>query len=158
LKVRVSRFGAIGSHNVTVADPGRPPVTVTFAGSGDAFGSGGWYQACIHVRAPEAGPVLLDCGATSLSALKSLGLDPGEIAAVFVSHLHGDHFGGLPFLVLDGQFSGRTQPLVVAGPPGIARRLSEAMECLFPGSSVAPRRFGVEVVELSPGTAATVCG
>jgi ribonuclease BN (tRNA processing enzyme) len=38
--------------------------------------------------------VLLDCGATALSALKRLGLDPGEIAAVFVSHLHGDHFGG----------------------------------------------------------------
>ena len=38
-------------------------------------------------------PVLLDCGATSLGALKRLGLDPGEIAAIFVSHLHGDHFG-----------------------------------------------------------------
>jgi ribonuclease BN (tRNA processing enzyme) len=33
---------------------------------------------------------------------KRLRLDPAEIAAVFVSHLHGDHFGGLPFLILDG--------------------------------------------------------
>ncbi len=46
----------------------------------------------------------------------------------------------------------------MAGPPGTARRLTEAMECLFPGSSAAPRRFGVEVTELSPGTASTVCG
>jgi ribonuclease BN (tRNA processing enzyme) len=37
------------------------------------------------------------------------GPDPGEIAAVFVSHLHGDHFSGLPFLILDGQFSCRTR-------------------------------------------------
>jgi hypothetical protein len=45
------------------------PVTVTFAGSGDAFGSRGRYQACIHLRAAGLpGPVLLDCGATSLSA------------------------------------------------------------------------------------------
>lgn len=141
-----------------VTDPGRSAVTVTFAGSGDAFGSGGRHQACIHLRSPGAGPVLLDCGATSLSALKRLGLDPGEIAAVFVSHLHGDHFGGLPFLILDGQFSGRTQPLAIAGPPGTGRRLREAIECLFPGSSAALRRFGVEVAELSPGTASTVCG
>ncbi|HUY48517.1 MAG TPA: MBL fold metallo-hydrolase [Streptosporangiaceae bacterium] len=132
---------------------------VTFAGSGDAFGSGGRYQACIHLRgAGGAGPVLLDCGATSLSALKHLGLDPGEISAVFVSHLHGDHFGGLPFLILDGQFSRRTRPLAVAGPPGTARRLTDAMECLFPGSSAVSRRFAVEITELSPGTASTVCG
>jgi ribonuclease BN (tRNA processing enzyme) len=145
------------SDNVTVTTPEEPALIVTFAGCGDAFGSGGRYQACIHLRgAGGSGPVLLDCGATSLSALKRLGLDPGEIAAVFVSHLHGDHFGGLPFLILDGQFSRRTEPLVVAGPPGIARRLAAAMECMFPGSSTAPRRFGIDTVELNPGSASTV--
>jgi ribonuclease BN (tRNA processing enzyme) len=143
-------------------------LTVTFAGSGDAFGSGGRYQACVHLeggsgrgegRLPEPlGPVLLDCGATSLTALKNLGLDPGEIGAVFVSHMHGDHFGGLPFLILDGQFSRRTKPLIVAGPPGIGRRLAEAMECLFPGSSTAPRRFATEAIELPLGSTTTVAG
>jgi ribonuclease BN (tRNA processing enzyme) len=141
-----------------VTDPRTPTVTVTFAGSGDAFGSGGRYQACIHLRSSGFRPVLLDCGATSLSALKRAGLDPGEIAAVFVSHLHGDHFGGLPFLILDGQFSRRTAPLAIAGPPGTARRLTRAMECMFPGSSAVSRRFGVDVTELEPGTASTVCG
>jgi ribonuclease BN (tRNA processing enzyme) len=134
-------------------------VTVTFAGSGDAFGSGGRYQACIHLRGRDGrAPVLMDCGATSLSALRNLDLDPGEIAAVFISHLHGDHFGGLPFLILDGQFSGRTRPLTVAGPPGLARRLTEAMECLFPGSSTAARRFEVHTEELTPGRPVTVAG
>jgi ribonuclease BN (tRNA processing enzyme) len=135
--------------------PGSPAVTVTFAGSGDAFGSGGRYQACIHVRQEGASPVLLDCGATSLSALKRLGLDPGEISTVFVSHLHGDHFGGLAFLILDGQFSRRTMPLAVAGPPGTARRLADTMECLFPGSWQVRRRFAVEVTELTPDPAPT---
>jgi ribonuclease BN (tRNA processing enzyme) len=141
-----------------VTDPERPRVTVTFADSGDAFGSGGRHHACIHLRGPGFGPVLLDCGATSLTALKALGLDPGEVTAVIVSHLHGDHFGGLPFLILDGQFSRRTQPLAIAGPPGTGRRLAEAMECLFPGSWAAPRRFSVEIAELEPGTARTVGG
>jgi ribonuclease BN (tRNA processing enzyme) len=134
-------------------------VTVTFAGSGDAFGSGGRFQACIHLQGPRGfDPVLLDCGATSLSALKHLGLDPGQIAAVLISHLHGDHFGGLPFLILDGQFSGRTKPLIVAGPPGLARRLTDAMECMFPGSATARRRFDVDIVELQPRTSEMVAG
>ena len=82
-------------------------VVVTFAGSGDAFGSGGRFQACIHIKRPDpARPVLLECGATSLTALKRCCLDPGEVRTVVVSHLHGDHFGGLPFLILDGQFRG----------------------------------------------------
>jgi ribonuclease BN (tRNA processing enzyme) len=141
-----------------VTRPARTAVTVTFAGSGDAFGSGGRYQACIHLRPDGASPVLLDCGATSLSALKRLELDPGEISAVFVTHLHGDHFGGLPFLILDGQFSRRTAPLVIAGPPGTAERLTDAMECLFPGSSSVPRRFAVEITELTPGATSTIAG
>jgi ribonuclease BN (tRNA processing enzyme) len=134
-------------------------TTVTFAGSGDAFGSGGRFQACIHVR-PGAGqpPVLLDCGATSLTALRQAGLHPGEVGAVFVSHLHGDHFGGLPFLILDGQFSRRAAPLVIAGPPGTQQRLTEAMECLFPGSTQVRRRFEVAVTELSPGETRDVAG
>jgi ribonuclease BN (tRNA processing enzyme) len=132
---------------------------VTFAGSGDAFGSGGRFQACIHLRhaGPDA-PVLLDCGATSLTALRRCGLDPGEVGAVFVSHLHGDHFAGLPFLILDGQFSRRVSPLVVIGPAGTRQRLTMAMECLFPGSSRARRRFEVEVAELRPGSPAQVAG
>jgi ribonuclease BN (tRNA processing enzyme) len=134
-------------------------ATVTFAGSGDAFGSGGRFQACIHVR-PGAGqaPVLLDCGATSLTALRQAGLDPGEIGAVFVSHLHGDHFGGLPFLILHGQFSRREAPLLIAGPKGTEQRLAAAMECLFPGSTQVRRRFDVTITELSPGETKNVAG
>jgi ribonuclease BN (tRNA processing enzyme) len=132
-------------------------VTVTFAGCGDAFGSGGRFQACIHIR-PGTGqaPILLDCGATSLTALRQAGLDPAEIGAVFVSHLHGDHFGGLPFLILDAQFSHRTAPLHITGPPGTKQRLTTAMECLFPGSTRVRRRFNTTVTELAPGQTQTV--
>jgi ribonuclease BN (tRNA processing enzyme) len=138
-------------------------MRVRFVGSGDAFGSGGRWQTCIHLSG-EGQVLLADCGATSLVALKAQGLDPNAVDAVAVTHLHGDHFGGLPFLVLDGQFAGRSRPLHVAGPPGIRARLAEAMETLFPGSSQVRRRFPVNVTELIPdGTpaelgAATVRG
>lgn len=123
-------------------------VELQFLGSGDAFGSGGRFQACLLIRSPE-GSVLLDCGASSLIAMKRYAVDPDEIDVVFVSHLHGDHFGGIPFLILDGQFSRRDRALVVAGPPGLRSRVPDAMEVLFPGSSTAGRRFALEFVELA---------
>jgi len=123
-------------------------MRIRFVGSGDAFGSGGRWQTCIHLSV-EGQALLVDCGATSLVALKAQGLHPHAVGAVAVTHLHGDHFGGLPFLILDGQFSHRTAPLLVAGPPGTRVRLTEAMETLFPGSSRAPRRFPVQVTELA---------
>jgi ribonuclease BN (tRNA processing enzyme) len=138
-------------------------MRIRFAGSGDAFGSGGRWQTCIHLSG-DGQVLLVDCGATSLTALKAQGLDPNAVDAVAVTHLHGDHFGGLPFLILDGQFSRRSTPLHVAGPPGIQARLAATMEALFPGSSQAQRRFPVEVTELrTDGTptelgAATVRG
>lgn len=130
-------------------------MRLTFAGSGDAFGSGGRFQACFHLRPSGTAPVLLDCGATSLVALRQQGLDPHALSAVFVSHLHGDHFGGLPFLIIDRQFSPRKDPLVVAGPPGTRDRLAIAREALYPRST---EMFQVEVVELEPGTTTSVAG
>ena len=132
-------------------------LTLTFVGSGDAFGSGGRFQTCLALRGGPA-TVLLDCGASSLIALKRLGIPPGEVGAVVLSHLHGDHFGGLPFMILDGQFSRRDAPLVVAGPPGVRERVERAMEVLFPGSTSVARRFAVQYVELAEGVQTTVAG
>lgn len=127
-------------------------------GSGDAFGNGGRFQTCFALR--EAGhTVLVDCGATSMTAMKRAGLDPLDVDAVVVTHLHGDHFGGLPFLVLDGQFRRRTRPLAVLGPPGTQHRLDATMEALYPGSSQVQRRFDLVVTELEPqGPAAALDG
>ena len=116
-------------------------------GSGDAFGSGGRFQTCIRLD-DDGYTALVDCGATSLTAMKAQHLDPGEVDAVVVSHLHGDHFGGLPLLILDGQFTGRTRPLSVLGPTGTAERLHAAMETLYPGSTAIQRRYALRVAEL----------
>jgi len=131
------------------------PVELQFVGSGDAFGSGGRFQTCLRLSGGGE-PVLIDCGASSLIALKRAGIDPGEIGWILLSHLHGDHFGGVPFLILDGQFTRRTRPLVVAGPPGVSQRVEAAMEAFFPGSTRVGRRFAVEFVELADNVASTV--
>lgn len=123
-------------------------MKVRFLGSGDAFGSGGRFQTCILLES-SATQLLVDCGASSLIAMRRFGVDPLTIDTVILSHLHGDHFGGVPFLILDGQFTRRTRPLVVAGPAGVEARVREAMEVLFPGSSRVQRRFDTRFVELA---------
>jgi len=128
-------------------------LEIRFLGSGDAFGSGGRFQTCIFVRSAD-GRFLIDCGASSLIAMRRFGVDPLEIDAILLSHLHGDHFGGLPFLILDAQFRRRTRPLLVAGPPGVEARVRDAMEVLFPGSSRVERKFATAFVELSDRTEA----
>lgn len=126
-------------------------MRVRFLGSGDAFGSGGRFQACIHVTADEA-TFLIDCGASTLIAMRRYGVAPTDVQSIFISHFHGDHFGGLPFFLLDAQFvSKRTSPLTIAGPPGIEARTRELMEILFPGSSQTKQVFPVEFVELEEG-------
>jgi len=77
--------------------------------------------------------------------MKRLGVDPSAVSTVVLTHLHGDHFAGVPLLILDGQFSRRTQPLLIAGPPSTRERVEAAMEVLFPGSTNIQRRFPVNL-------------
>jgi ribonuclease BN (tRNA processing enzyme) len=96
---------------------------LVFVGTGDAFGSGGRRNSAILVRS-RAGSVLLDCGPTTLSGLKALGVDPLEIDAIVVSHYHGDHTGGIPFLLIDYLYQRRRErPLQIVGPQRIAERV-----------------------------------
>lgn len=128
-------------------------MKVKVLGCGDAFGSGGRLQTCFHLEA-GADRLLVDCGATAMIAMRQHGIDPDTIDTVLLSHLHGDHFGGLPLILLEAQFvSQRTRPLVVAGPPGTTDRLWRAMEVLFPRSSEIRWSFPLEIVELAAGRA-----
>jgi ribonuclease BN (tRNA processing enzyme) len=122
-------------------------MKVQFLGSGDAFGSGGRFQTCIYVSA-DGVRFLIDCGASSLIAMKRFGVDPSLINFILLTHLHGDHFGGIPFLVRETQIASlRTAPLVIAGPQGLEKRIRDAMEIFFPGSS-RKQSFPLEFIEL----------
>ncbi len=105
-------------------------VTVRFLGSGNAFADGGRSHACIHVAA-ERVSLLLDCGGSALPAITRAGLADG-IDAIAVSHLHGDHFGGIPYLVIQQHFAGRKRPLVIGGPQRLAERLRASEQGLYP--------------------------
>jgi len=120
-----------------------------FVGCGDALGSGGRYNTCFHLTSDKVN-CLIDCGASSLPALKKLGIARDGIDLILITHFHGDHFAGLPFLLLDAQFSRRSRPLVIAGPEGIETRLTQVMEALFEHSSKTKPKFDLSVVALKP--------
>jgi hypothetical protein len=81
-------------------------VTVRFVGSGDSFGSGGRFQTCILVDGPRS-RFAIDCGASSLTALAQQDIEHNSIDAILLTHLHGDHCGGVPFLLMDAMLSAK---------------------------------------------------
>jgi ribonuclease BN (tRNA processing enzyme) len=124
-------------------------MQLQFIGCGDALGSGGRYNTCFHVTGEHVN-FLIDCGASSLPALKGQGIAREDIDLILITHFHGDHFGGLPFLLLDAQFTRRSRPLVIAGPQGIESKLKLLMEALFENSSKTEQKFELSVVALEP--------
>jgi ribonuclease BN (tRNA processing enzyme) len=125
----------------------RPIMHLQFVGCGDAFGSGGRSNTCFHLVG-ERTNVLIDCGASSLPALRALGIDRNAIDTILITHFHADHFCGLPFFVLEAQFGGRAAPLTIAGPPGLADRYTQAMETAFEHSTKVERKFSVSLQPL----------
>ena len=104
-------------------------VKVRFLGTGNAFADGGRSHACIHLEATGAS-LLLDCGGSSLPAIKKA-MDPATLQAIAISHLHGDHFGGVPYFLMEQYFAGRKAPLAIGGPRELQQRATKAGEALY---------------------------
>lgn len=128
-------------------------LTVRFVGSGDSFGSGGRFQTCIVVDGPRS-RFAIDFGASSLIALSQQGVDHNSLDAILLTHLHGDHCGGVPFLLMDAMLGARrSRPLVIAGPRDLRPRMDAVRDALFPGSGVMTPRFPLEWIAMEPGRA-----
>lgn len=132
--------------------------TVRFIGSGDSFGSGGRFQTCI-LGDIGGKRFLIDCGASSLIAMRAQGIDPNTIDAILLTHMHGDHCAGVPFLLIDAMLSSKRQrALVVAGPAGTAVQMEILREALFPGSHAMKPKFPYEYMQLAAGRRNEVAG
>ena len=129
----------------------RRRMKLTILGSGDPFCSGGRNQSGYLLEAGNC-RMLVDCGVTTLVALKRQGIDPFSLDLVLLTHLHGDHVAGLPFIFHEFRHLGRrSKPLLVAGPPGIKSRVETLRRVLFPASSGKRHPFQVNYRVLPPG-------
>jgi ribonuclease BN (tRNA processing enzyme) len=118
-------------------------TTVTVVGCGDAFGSGGRFNTCFLVDSLGL-RFAIDFGATSLVALSKLGIDHNTIDAIVLTHFHGDHCGGVPFMVLDAMLgAGRKSPLAIIGPRNTRARMTAVADALLPGMSAMVPKFAL---------------
>jgi ribonuclease BN (tRNA processing enzyme) len=121
-------------------------MRLQFIGSGDAFGSGGRFNTCFHVNGADTN-FLIDCGASSLIAMKQLSVDRNAIDLILLTHFHLDHFGGVPFFILNAQLvSKRKRPLTIAGPPGLPAWYERLFAATFPGDRKLPFELNLREV------------
>lgn len=126
-------------------------MKVTVLGAGDAFGSGGRRQSSYLVQASRS-TFLMDAGPTVLAALKDAGIPSTAIDFVVLSHLHGDHFGGVPFMIMEYLYERpRDRELVVAGPAGIGDRVRDLFRALYLEASRRPLTFPLRFETLTAG-------
>lgn len=133
-------------------------LDVTVLGSSDAFCSGAHLNAA-YLFETAGTTFLVDCGPTTLFALKQRGIDTNCIDFVIVSHLHGDHFAGIPFLILEYMYENpRRRPFAIIGPPGIEERVWTLVRTLYSDVVSKALPFALEFHELAPERTATVQG
>ena len=100
--------------------------------------------------------ILLDGGAPLLPHLHRLGIDPGGIEVVFLSHFHGDHTLGLPTYVLHRAFISKA-PFTIVGPAGVEERLERLFDVSW-GASWPEMRKHLPVTYVEAGESGSVAG
>ena len=127
------------------------PVTVTLLGTGDAFASYGRSQSGYLIDAP-GGRILMEAGPGLLPALKGNRIATDSFDLLLISHLHGDHFGGLPFLILEYMWETRRKKmLTIAGPAKLEERTWRLMRTMFPRFELEKIKHKLKFVVLEPG-------
>lgn len=129
-------------------------LELTFIGTGNAFAPDRYWSSFL-----VNGRYLFDAPPTLLAHLKRLNTDPSSIEAVFISHFHGDHYFGLPFLLLEyAEMAPRTKDLTIIGPPGIAKRIEKVTDLAFSNVFRKDRGYQLTFEEARDGRSGEVGG
>ncbi|MEP1032330.1 MBL fold metallo-hydrolase [Ekhidna sp.] len=131
-------------------------MELTVLGCGDAFGNNGRNNTSFLISEDEE-HVLLDCGASTLIRLKHEKIDLENISTIIISHFHGDHYGGIPFILISSLFENpRNNPLTIIGPKGVTKRIHELQEAMYAGTSAKLSELDLEFLEYEEGKNLTV--
>ena len=106
---------------------------VKMLGTGNAFLPNGRLHS--HVLIDDKH--MVDAPPTALIGLRNYGIPVSEIETIFITHLHGDHIFGLPFLFLERQYISDREgnfPLKIIAAPGARERITELCNLAYPGS------------------------
>ncbi|MCB1326592.1 MAG: MBL fold metallo-hydrolase [Spirochaetales bacterium] len=119
---------------------------VTIIGSGNAFNTDGRAHAAYLLEHSGGEILLMDCGATTLYRLQAERFDANRLSGLLLTHFHGDHFGGLPFLLLQLDLVCRRQDaFVILGPPGVEAACRQLIDLCYPAFGF---HFALEFIEV----------
>lgn len=118
-------------------------LSVCLPGTGGMLPLPGRWLSCCWMEY-QGGALLIDCGEGTQIALRQAGCRLSHLRRILLTHFHADHVMGLPGLLLSLGNTGRTEPLCIAGPPGLAELLRRLLV-------VAPLPFPLAVEEPAPG-------
>ena len=123
-------------------------IELLFLGSGNAFAPGRAYGSFL-----VDDRILFEATPTTLPAIRELNIPMEDIQYLFISHFHGDHCFGLPFIFLDHYFvTKREKPLTIIGPKGLKKFSQDLIDLAFPDTRKRySRNFPLEIMEVSPG-------
>ena len=102
--------------------------------------------ACVFVIAGDA-LYIVDSGAGSTGTLGSMGVQPGRVRAIFLTHFHSDHIDGLGELMMNRWVQSSAQaPVPVYGPPGVERVVNGLAEAYALDATYRTAHHGAQVV------------
>lgn len=134
-------------------------MKLTVVGSADAFNAGGRGHSCYVVESAGTGKLMIDFGATALSGLRRVGLTPNQLSAIAITHLHGDHVGGFPFLVIDALYNDpRETRLEVLGPVLTRQVLEELLDVAYHDVKGDFTRMPLSIDEIEPDAVRELAG
>ena len=120
-------------------------MDLVYLGTGGSVPTPRRSTACLLARA-GGDRILFDCGEGSQRQMqRSTGLV--QVDEIYVTHLHADHYLGIPRLLKTYDLNDRQRPLRVLGPPGLVE-LFQALRRIF-----GRLGYEVELAELEPGEA-----
>lgn len=101
-------------------------MLITILGNNSALPAYGRHPTCQAVTA-NGEVLLLDCGEGTQVQMQRYGVRWRKLHHIFISHLHGDHYFGLPGLLNSMSLGGRTEPLHLYAPAALQPILDSIM-------------------------------
>jgi ribonuclease BN (tRNA processing enzyme) len=125
--------------------------SILVVGSGNAFNTDGRGNTAFLLYDYSEDALLIDCGPTVVMNLQKFAPESVfHIRDILITHFHGDHFGGIPFLILTMAFTAkRSEPLFIHGPEGIRNITESLIQLTLPGYTVP---FEIIYNEVSQGS------
>ena len=132
-------------------------MKVHFLGVGEACDPERFNTSLLVSSGSKKHYILLDCGFTTPHRYFAVCSEPNQLDALWISHFHGDHFFGVPLLLLRFWEMGRTKPLLLAGPPGLSEKVEIILELAYP-SFLGKLQYPLQYREMEEGGSLQAAG